>query len=76
MHDEPLKLSLYSTNVPMGAAPLWLATFSKPLVEIQMYNTLENLRTPEETDHFEQYSVSDHPQSTFIYPLAPTRSSA
>lgn len=44
MHDEPPKLSLYSTNAPEGAAPLYLATFSKPLVEIQCYSPLENLR--------------------------------
>lgn len=64
---------------PGEQPPLELATFSKPLVEMQCYNLLENLRMyvdSQGTEHFELGSLSEHPHSTFIYPLAPTRSTA
>lgn len=87
MHDEPPKLSLYSTNAPKGAAPPpQLATFSKPLVEIQYYSPLEKIWglcvDSEETDRFYFFfffgaglAVRASPQH-FHLPLAPTRSIA
>lgn len=76
MHDKPPKLSLYSTNPPEGAAPLflvscifWATGWDTMLQPIRKHDEWEWVWRER---FFELDLLSEHPRSTFIRGSAPS----